>query len=410
MGSDGTKRRKRTGIEPAETTDRQPPSVLKTGSEWRASRNDAARKVTKSVEEGEFSADALGSMDEAHPAENSSPEVPTVADWFELWIAERIRRGLKSPESYRSIYAQHIGPVLGAQRLDVVRPAHIRALVDQVDRANRTKRNVYYLLRGVFGAAVAVEHLEVSPCRLPRGELPPNKDAATFDRANAVFAADEVHALTSHAAVEVEDRLFYAVHAAAILRPGEIWALTWADWRRGRRPLGFLHVTKSWRSQVGRLHTTKNDQQREVPIIPWLGRRLERWWDEGWCRAFGRAPKMTDLILPRISGAGEIVYGDNRRQAERWARHLRDLKLRRRRIYDLRATGITLAQEAGALPQVLEHITHATSGVSTSHNGGRVLRGYSRFSWGARCVAMLALERALGGAAQLSLTFEGDEE
>jgi integrase len=329
--------------------------------------------------------------------------MPTVREWFDRWLVQRTARGLKSPETYRTVFEVHVADVLGSQRLDVVRPGHVRALVANVTGASRTRRNTYYLLRGVFGAAVAAELIERSPCQLQRGELPPNKDAPGFDRQNAVFSAAELRRLLTAPEVEPEDRVFYALHALGAMRTGEAWGLTWSDYHTERRPLADLQIVRCWRSQLRRVHTTKNDQQREVPVIPTLGRILDAWWSTGWALAFGREPTLGDLIVPRVSGKGTLTYGDHRRQADRWARHLRDLGLRRRRIYDLRATGITLAQEAGAYPQILEYITHASSGVSTSHNGGRVLRGYSRFSWAARCTALLALERALVGSAQLSL-------
>jgi len=68
--------------------------------------------------------------------------------------------------------------------------------------------------------------------------------------------------------------------------------------------------------------------------------------------------------------------------------------LRHRWVYDLKAAGMSIAQEHGAPQAVVAAI---------SHDPKTVVGGYSRFSWSARCEAVMALYRALSGARQLSL-------
>jgi hypothetical protein len=70
-------------------------------------------------------------------------------------------------------------------------------------------------------------------------------------------------------------------------------------------------------------------------------------------------------------------------------RDLVTLGFRHRRFHDLRATFITLAEDAGAAPQVIESITH------TKRSYGSAYRGYSRIQWETkgREVAKLAITR-----------------
>jgi integrase len=320
-----------------------------------------------------------------------------------VWLEERKTRGLRVPARYASLWRKHVEPRFGQQPVTSIRLEHVRRLVSdlasradgpaQLKLAPRSVRNVYNLLRAFFRGAERAGLIDRSPCRLEPSELPANRDGPGFRRADHVFAAEEIAALLRSPAVELVDRAYYGLIALAWMRPGEAMELRWGDIDWSARPLARITVSRALSEGVVR--PTKTSISREAPVSPILGALLTELRDGGWAEVAGRSPGPEDLVLCRRGADGSIRALEKKRQSDRWRRHERALGLVPHRWpYDLKAAGMTLAQEAGAPTAVVSAI---------SHDPQTVVAGYSRFSWAARCEAVMALHRALVGARQLSL-------
>ncbi len=111
----------------------------------------------------------------------------------------------------------------------------------------------------------------------------------------------------------------------------------------------------------------------------------------GWPELIGRKPTDADLILPNRAGRH---LTDNNVTAIRTSNFLA-LALRHRRFHDARRTFISLAQVDGALPHVLQLITHG--------NPGEVMDLYTTLPWTTLCAAVNCLKLKRRGGSILSL-------
>jgi len=114
----------------------------------------------------------------------------------------------------------------------------------------------------------------------------------------------------------------------------------------------------------------------------------------GWGRTYGRPPAPGDLVVPvppepkrkgRVRALGTMLNKDWIWKRLRWDCDV--LGLRRRRVHDLRRTGISLAIEDGADELILKRGTHAPPRY--------VMALYTSVQWKTLCreVAKLTVER-----------------
>lgn len=319
---------------------------------------------------------------------------PTVAAFAKRWLETRPEHGRWYDESRLEL---HVLPVIGALRLDEVRPRHMLEVVDRVrkNRAPRTVRNVYGVAQAMFRDALVRDLIERSPCELRRPHLPAIEDRDPAWRAAAVFSREELRTLTRpHEAIEPDSTVSYAVLGLAGLRHGEMAGLRWRDYEPKAEPLGRLHIWTSY----GR-GRTKTGVERLMPVHPLLAEILREWRSEGWASLMGRAPEPGDLILP--------LPATTRREAEamrtkqftykRAQRHLKALGWRPRRVHDLRRTFLSLAQEDGAEPHILKRGTHAPPkdviSLYTSIEWARLCREVAKLTLAPRLVRL----RVVGG-------------
>jgi integrase len=314
------------------------------------------------------------------------PGPVTVRSWGARWL-----RGRTGPDggNDEARLRLHVYPVIGNMPLDEVRPRHVVELVDRLrgaGRAPRTVRNVYSVAKAMFRDAQIADVLTVAdPCILTHRQLGKVRDSPKFQRAEAIFGADEMAALVSDERVPQDRRVWYALLGLGMLRTGEAAGLRWSRVQRGE-PLGRLVVATSY--DEGR---TKTGIERWMPVHPTLASMLAAWRLGGWAQVFGRPPSDGDLVCPvpptekrrgRRRPAGALRTKD-------WARKrlvvdLAVLGLRRRRGHDLRRTGISLAQDGGADSRVLRWGTHAPP--------GETIDGYTTLAWGTLCRAVGSLQ------------------
>ena len=135
-----------------------------------------------------------------------------------------------------------------------------------------------------------------------------------------------------------------------------------------------------------------------MPVHPAIAPLLAEWRLSGWARTFGRTPEESDLVLPvppepkrkgRVKPVGAMLDKDWVWKRAHW--DCDKLGFRRRRVHDLRRTGISLAIEDGAEELILKRGTHAPP--------RNMMALYTSVQWKTlrREVAKLTMERSAPG-------------
>lgn len=327
-------------------------------------------------------------LDAESVAAATAPRDLTVEAYAREWIASRRKRGIRSVNDDEARLAIHVLPAIGNLRLAEMRPRNVRSLVQALRErgtlAPRTVRNVYGVLRTMLSDAQADELIALDPCRLKRGDLPPNVDADPSWRAGATFTRAEVGTLLSDVRLLPDRRILYAVKALTGMRHSEAAELRWSQYDPDLDPLGGLD-----------LHRTKTDVPRRVPVHPKLAAILDAWKREGWEATYGRAPRAEDLVIPTRAFTVRAAA-----QAWKDLQHdLEQLGMRARRGHDFRRTFITFAREDGADDRKLKAITHGV--------GRAIIDVYTSWTWPALCAEVAKLRVRIPrsrGASSLATT------
>ncbi len=359
---------------------------------FRPGQEDLARRLLQRVREKLVAGEEI-------EAEVGGPL--TVRTYSKRWIAKRRALGIPDAEAEDSHLRCHVLSAIGDMRLDEVRPRHLAQVVEQLrlaGKAPRTVRNVYSTCRSLFRDAALEDLVAASPCILTKHQIGTVRDKRPEWRRDAVFSRAEYEALIADPRIPLDRRVLYGLLGLGMLRHGEAAGLRWRHLELDARPLGRILVATSY--DKGR---TKTGAERSMPVHPALGALLAEWRLGGWARALGRIPGPDDLVVPvtpepKRKGRRREV-GAFRDKNYTWKRAQRDLVLlgfRRRRVHDLRRTGISLAREDGADKDVLRRGTHAPP--------REVMELYTSVEWGRLCaeVAKLKVGRALPTPSQAS--------
>lgn len=309
----------------------------------------------------------------------------TVTRYADRWLEQRRGMGHDYKNDSQRL-RHHVLPVIGELRLDAVRPQHLIDLVTGLRSSSglaaRTIRNVYAVVSAMFRDARLADLIAQSPAILTADHLGTIADADPTARPDAVYTRAEVSMLIGDDRVPLDRRLVYALGALAGLRHGELAALRWRHYDPAREPLGQLVIANS-----NDRDRTKTGAVRRIPVLPPLAALLATWRLSGWAAAQGRVPGPDDLLVPLEPDPPNKQARPNprargmRSSHDTESRRLRDLAalgLRRRTTHDLRATFITLAEDAGVPPHVVRQLTHP--GRSRD-----AYQGYSRPAWETLC-------------------------
>lgn len=305
----------------------------------------------------------------------------TVSRFAEQWVTQREQAGVRSWKSDATHLRTHVLPLLGPYRLEDVRPRHLADLLATMRRegsAPRSVRNVYSTCRSMFRDAVFADLIPHTPATLTRQHIGPIRDRDSEWRESALFTRAEVEGLISDDRIPEARRFLWALFALTGMRHGEVAGLRFRHLDMEAKPLGRILVATSYDS--GR---TKTGAERRVPIHPVLASMLAEWRLHHWSALYGHQPCCDDLVVPSLRG--KMRHTSNTLRFLHL--DLATLGMRQRRVHDFRRTYITLAQEHGALPEVLKLATHAKP--------SDVFNLYTSVSWERLCgeVAKLQVER-----------------
>jgi integrase len=239
-------------------------------------RAEAARKLTEL-------------LDRYNKGLLAEPDAVTLRQFAEGWL-ERETRGKAA--NTRRLYTQeleHALRFLGDMKLQAIKPVHVRAMVDRMQREGwtprptkrdpnpeprpysaRTIRKALQRLQGVFQDALRLELIHRNPCDAVRFKAPPSEPVGRSlepSEALALFEAADRH----RAGLVVQLMLLTG------LRRGEALALRWRDIDLEATP-PYLRVVGNWtraeKNHMSRLKTPR--AKRTVPLAPELAERLRR--------------------------------------------------------------------------------------------------------------------------------------
>jgi integrase len=315
----------------------------------------------------------------------------TVRQYAGTWLEQRRATGHDHKNDNQRL-RDHVLPVIGELAIAEVRPRHLAAMVAGLRAghlAPRTIRNVYAVASALFRDAKLADLVDQTPAILTAEQLGPIVDKDPTVRGEAVFTRAEIERLISDDRVPLDRQVVYGLGALAGLRHGEIAGLRWRHYDPSREPLGQLVIATSY----GR-GRTKTGVVRRVPALPALAALLATWRLSGWPAMFGRVPDAEDLVVPlepdppkkqarpnpRAGGMRSSHDTETRRD-----RDLAALGMRHRRTHDLRATFVTLAEDAGVPRHVVKQLTHTAP-------SREAYQGYSRPQWETLCRELARLQ------------------
>ena len=205
--------------------------------------------------------DLQGSVD----AGTYAPNATTVLELGQRWLREHAQRNLKpsTAANYKGTFYTHAAPMLGAYRVDEVRPLIIRDLLERKREEGLRPETVAKIHRHLH-ALFAFAELPVNPAELPRRPGP--KQRKRKGRGMALTPVQEKQLMD---ACSPRWRLFFRVALSTGLRRGEMIGLRWdasltervIDIRRSICPYDDLEDDEAL--------TTKTEAgERTVPVFP----------------------------------------------------------------------------------------------------------------------------------------------
>ncbi|MFD3005155.1 site-specific integrase [Thermus tengchongensis] len=297
----------------------------------------------------------------------AEPSKLTTREFAQEYLKRLAREGLR-PNSLRlakdelayalpSLKEPGAHDPIGRMRLQEVKPAHIRAVLDDLleqGYAPRTIRRVHMRLKALFREALRLELVARNPVeavslRLPQGEraaraLEPHEVARLLEEAGRSKSPDMA--------------LLLRLMLETGLRRGEALALQWRDIDFAR---GELRVWRAWAKVNGKATFTglkTPTAKRPVPVPLKLLALLE-----------ARRQELLERLTPEELAEVFLFGGDRPFDPDAFNHYLRRLAqkagLGRVRAHDLRHTWASLALSRGVpLEVVSERLGHANPNIT----------------------------------------------
>lgn len=279
------------------------------------------------------------------------PSGPVCQKYMHEFLTDWLRNGKWSPntrEQYRNAVEKHIVPVLGAIRLDELRPLHVDRWLSDMRCGQRTRQVAYDVLRLALRYAHDMEMIDRNPIskvqrpQYRREEINP-------------FSPAEVEQLLS----ATRGTRFHAVLLVGLtcgLRQGEMFGLRWSDVDLRAKTITIREQAVEVAGKVV-LRPPKTDSSIRTVKMPFeTMRALARH-----RRSLNLAPGPS-LVFPNLHGEPQ------RRGSFRvhfWDPLLASLNLDHRGAHHLRHTFATLALGVGISPHIVSKFLGHTQ-VSTT--------------------------------------------
>ena len=174
-------------------------------------------------------------------------------------------------ETIRSVFATHVLPMIGKQRLDEIGLATLQLLVNQMAEDGYSKsavRKVRMYVKASFDYAADEDLIAKNPAR----KLAMPKIRKSVCR--RYLSMEEIGALLSEA--EPREHLVLNILAACGLRPGEILVLRIEDFQGSQLRIDeALKDREKGKARIGETKTEASDSS--VPVPPNLAREIAHW-------------------------------------------------------------------------------------------------------------------------------------
>lgn len=184
-------------------------------------------------------------------------------EWLEIYKRDRVGWGTYS--EYKIIINKDIVPVIGAVKLEELRPAHIEKLLNENSKYSLSRRKkILFLIRAILDSAVENGYCRKNAAAHAKLERAPEPETEIFSKA-------DVEAILAH------DHPFAPAIKIMLLtgmRRGELCALQWFDVDMDAGTITVRHALK--RTETGEvIGETKTKKRRVIPISDDLRAVLE---------------------------------------------------------------------------------------------------------------------------------------
>lgn len=304
------------------------------------------------------------------------PDRTPLAHYLVGWLEARWHELRPSTvHGYRAVIVRYVAPSIGEVQLKDVRAGHLNRLyAGMVARglSPRTTRTVHTVVHRALRDAVRDGVMARNPA-----------DAASLPHVHATemktWTADHLRAFLAHAHVNATPATFAALYVAAAtgMRRGEVVGLRWGDIDFDAEHLTVTRTRVSIGGRVVEGPPTTTRGRRVVVLDPSTVAVLRSW---------RSAQAGTDL--DRVRRDAIVFPGDPDQLSEDFLRLVRDVKVPRIRLHDLRHTAATLQLAAG----VPLHVVSARLGHS---NATTTLNTYAHVLPGQQAAAAEAMARFL---------------
>lgn len=354
--------------------------IVRVESGWtrRGTRRRVKRRAATKAEAQRILRDLL----RASRSDATATTRPTVKTWADQWLDITARRLRPTTwQANRSQVATWIIPTIGHVRLDMMRPADVRAVERAMETAGRRPATISRcravldkMLRDAIIEGHAIPQAVLLVDSLGPGES--DRDAIPVPDALAILEA----------ASPEPDASRWVAALLQGMRPAECRGLTWdavdldagtidVSWQL--KPLPYVvardrssgfrvprgYVTRQVSGQMHLVRPKTASGRRVIPLVPWMRESLLAWRTQ--C-----PPTRIGLVWP--DGAGRPRT--DRYDCDRW-RDLQDraqvarvegTEGRRYDLYEARHTTATLLREAGVDPETIIAIMGHASVLSTA--------------------------------------------
>jgi integrase len=308
--------------------------------------------------------------------ENNRKGVPSISssmklgDYLDYWLENvvRVERGPATYSGYEVVVRRFLKRHLGSRKLNALTPGDVRTLLAKLRKdktvhgkalSARYVQNVFEVLRGALNNAVREELIGRNVAKLVKAPSRDHFEVRAMPEGEARRFLRHVTTHWLHA--------LWLIMIMTGLRKGEVLGLAWSDINLTTGELRVRRTVQRVRGELlfGKPKTKRSRRELYLPAVCLVALRAHR---------TATAERMTEELNPApgqpddlvfITRSGRVI--EPRNVNTMLDRILKNAKIDRSRVHDLRHTCATLLLMHGAtLREVMELLGHAS--VSTTGN------------------------------------------